>query len=86
MNSRARNIVLAALVGCLAIAGAVAANIALLGIANHPHDRVGQLQLRLDRPQPGSATTAAPTPTLVVTSPPAPRVSAVDDARDGPDD
>jgi hypothetical protein len=83
MSSRARSVVLAALVGCLAIAGAVAANVALLGIANHPHDRVGQLQLLLDRPQPGSATAPAPTPTLVVT---VPRVPALDDAHEGPDD
>jgi hypothetical protein len=83
MSRHLRPVVLAVLLACLAIAGAIAANVALLGLVDRPHDRVGQLQLRLTRPAAVQSPTATtPTPTLVVTAPPAPR----DDEGAGPDD
>jgi hypothetical protein len=81
VSRRVRRIVLTVAVACLAIGAAVAANIALLGLANRPRDRVGQLQLRLDKP-PAAQSSATPTPILVVTAPPTPR----DDSESGPDD
>jgi hypothetical protein len=80
-SQRMRRLILAVAVGCLAIGAAVAANIALLGLANRPHDRVGQLQLRLDEP-PGGQSSGSATPALVVTTPP---LAQVDDET-GPDD
>lgn len=83
MSRHLRPIFLVVAVGCLAIGGAVAANVALLGLVDRPHDRVGQLQLRLARPPAAQSSTAkTPTPTLVVTPAPAPRV----DEKRGPDD
>ena len=83
MSRQLRPILLAVAVGCLAIGGAVAANVALLGLVDQPHDRVGQLQLRLARsPAAHSSTAKTPTPMLVVTVPPAPRA----DVEAGPDD
>ena len=79
-----RGTALAVAVGCLALGGAVAANVALLGLADRPHDRVGRLQLRLATP-PGSqqeTTTARPPAIVEATSPPA---RPVDDET-GPDD
>jgi hypothetical protein len=80
-SQRMRRLILAVAVGCLAIGAAVAANIALLGLANRPHDRVGQLQLRLDKPLGGQSSGPA-APTLVVTTPPLPHA----DDETGPDD
>jgi hypothetical protein len=72
-RQRMRRVFLVVAVGCLAIGAALAANIALLGLADEPHDRVGQLQLRLDKQS--AAQLSAPTaPALVVTTPPLPRV------------
>lgn len=85
MRSRARSIVVAVSVCCLLVAGAVAANVALLGIADHTHDRVGRLQLRLAKPPADvHSTTQPPAPVLVVTTPPP--TTAADDAHEGPDD
>ena len=85
MRRRARNLALAAIVCCLLVAGAVAANVALLGIADHTHDRVGRLQLRLAKPPADVHPTTKPAPpVLVVTTPPPP--IAADDAHEGPDD
>jgi hypothetical protein len=80
-STRARRIVLAVAVGILAIGAAVAANVALLGLANGPQDRVGRLQLRLDRPAAAHSSPSQP-PKLVVTTPPPTRV----DDEPGPDD
>jgi hypothetical protein len=83
MSRRLLPIGLAVAIGCLAAGGAVAANVALLGLADRPHDRVGHLQLRLARPPTAQSSTAkTPTPTLVVTAAPAPRV----DEETGADD
>jgi hypothetical protein len=83
MSRHVRQTVLAVAIGCLAIGGAVSANLALLGLVDRPHDRVGRLQLRLATPPtPQSSSTRAPTPTLVVTAPSAPRV----EVEAGPDD
>lgn len=79
MSRHVRHTVLAVAIGCLAVAGALAANVALLGLVDQPQGRVGKLQLRLTQP-PAPAKT--PTPTLVVTAPPAPRA----DVETGPDD
>ena len=76
-----RHILLAVAVGCLAIGGALAANVALLGLADRPHDRVGQLQLRLDH-RPATHPSAPAAPVLVETTPPLPRV----DEEEGSDD
>jgi hypothetical protein len=76
-----RRVILAVAVGCLAIGAALAANIALLGLADGPHDRVGQLQLRLDK-GPAAQPSAHASPALVVTTPPLPR----NDDETGPDD
>jgi hypothetical protein len=71
-SKRMRRVFLALAVGCLALGTALGANIALLGLADEPHDRVGQLQLRLDkRAAEQPATPAAPA--IVVTTPPLPR-------------
>jgi hypothetical protein len=83
MSRNVRAVVLAVALGCLAIAGAVAANVALLGLVDRPHGRVGQLRLRLARPPTTASPTAnTPAPALVVTAPPA---SGGDEER-GPDD
>lgn len=83
MSRHLHPVVLAVAIGCLAIAGAVAANVALLGLVDQPQDRVGQLQLRLARPPAEqSPTSKTPTPTLVVTAAPAPQA----DVEAGPDD
>jgi hypothetical protein len=83
MSRDLRPILLVVAVGCLAIGGAVAANVALLGLVDQPHGRVGQLQLRLARPPAAqSAPAKTPTPTLVVTVPSAPPA----DVEAGPDD
>jgi hypothetical protein len=83
MSRQLRPILLAVAVGCLAIGGAVAANVALLGLVDQPHDRIGQLQLQLARsPAAHSSTAKTPTPMLVVTVPSAPRA----DVEAGPDD
>ena len=42
MSRHVRHVVLAVAIGCLAIAGALAANVALLGLVDRPHGRVGQ--------------------------------------------
>jgi hypothetical protein len=80
-RKRLRPVVIAVSVCCLAIGAALAANIALLGLADRPHDRVGQLQLRLDK-QPTAQSSTPAVPALVVTTPPLPRV----DDETGPDD
>ena len=80
-SKRVRQVLLAVAVGCLAIGAALAANLALLGLANGRHDRVGQLQLRLDK-QPAAQPSAPAAPALVVTTPPLPQV----DDEKGPDD
>jgi hypothetical protein len=80
-RKRVRSVVLAVAIGCLAIGAALAANIALLGFADGRHDRVGQLQLRLDK-RSAAHLSAPAAPVLVVTTPPLPRVD--DDT--GPDD
>jgi hypothetical protein len=83
MSRHLRPVVLAVAIGCLAIGGAVAANIALLGLVDQPNDRVGQLQLRLARPAAAASSSAkTPAPTLVVTAPSARRA----DVEAGPDD
>lgn len=78
-----RSTVLALAIGCLAIGGAIAANVALIGLVDHPQGRVGQLQLRLTR-QPATPVTTAkpPVPALVVTPAPPPR----EEEGSGPDD
>jgi hypothetical protein len=76
-----RRIVLAVAACCLGISCALAANIALLGLADGPHDRVGRLQLRLDK-RPAAQPSAPAAPALVVTTPPLPRA----DDETGPDD
>ena len=84
MGTRARSLVVALAVCCVAIAGAVAANVALLGIADHSHDRIGRLHMRLARPQTDShSTTTVAAPVLVVTPPAAPPAN---DGHEGPDD
>jgi hypothetical protein len=80
-SKRVRRVFLALAVGCLALGIALGANIALLGLANGPHDRVGQLQLRLDK-RSATQPSAPAAPAIVVTSPPLPRV----DDETGPDD
>jgi hypothetical protein len=83
MSRHLRPVVLAVAVGCLAIGGAVAANVALLRLVDQPQGRVGQLQLRFARqPATRSPTAKSPAPTLVMTAAPAPR----GDERPGPDD
>ena len=82
-SKRVRQVLLAVAVGCLAIGAALAANLALLGLASGRHDRVGQLQLRLDKQPAAQAQPSAPAaPALVVTTPPLPQV----DDEKGPDD
>ena len=80
-SKRVRQVLLAVAVGCLAIGAALAANLALLGLASGRHDRVGQLQLRLDK-QPAAQASAPAAPALVVTTPALPQV----DDEKGPDD
>ena len=83
MSRHLRPVALAVAIGCLAIVGAVAANVALLGLVDRPNDRVGQLQLRLARPATAASSSAkTPAPALVVTAPSAPRA----DVEAGPDD
>jgi hypothetical protein len=83
MSRHLRPVLLVLAVGCLAIGGAVAANVALLGLVDQPHDRVGKLQLRLARsPAVQSPTAKNPTSALVVSVPSAPRA----DVEGGPDD
>jgi hypothetical protein len=77
-----RRVFLAVAVGCLAIGAALAANIALLGLASGPRDRVGQLQLRLDKRPAAQVSAPPPAPALVVTTPPLPQA----DDEIGPDD
>jgi hypothetical protein len=80
-SHRTRRVILAVAVGCVASAAAVAANVALLGIANGRHDRVGRLQLRLDK-RPTAQPSVTTAPALVVTTPALPQV----DDETGPDD
>lgn len=84
MSRSLRGVVVGVVVACLAIGGALAANVALLGLADRPHDRVGRLQLRLDKPTSPQASTSATTtqPGLVETASQQPQV---DDER-GADD
>jgi hypothetical protein len=77
---RVRRLFLAVALGCMAIGATLAANIALLGLADGPHDRVGQLQLRLDK-RHAAQLSAPAAPALVVTTPPLPQVDET-----GPDD
>jgi len=83
--TRARpRIVLLAALGVSAVAATVAANVALLGLADQRNDLVGRLQLRLDRPltvAPGRVPAVKPAPPVArpATAP------AVDDGQ-GPDD
>ena len=84
MTRRMRHIGLAVAVGLLVLGGALAANLALLGLADRPPDRVGQLQLRLATSPPAQApsSTARP-PALVDRAPPPLRVT---DDETGADD
>jgi len=85
MRRRARSIALAVTVCCLLVAGAVAANVALLGIADHAHDRVGRLQLRLAKPPADAHPATKPAPPVLVVTTPSPPIAA-DDTHEGPDD
>ena len=71
MTRRMRNVGLAITVGLLVLAGALAANLALLGLADRPPDRVGRLQLRLAASPAGKAPSfPVGAPALVDRSPP----------------
>jgi hypothetical protein len=80
-STHVRRVFFSLAVGCLALGAALGANIALLRHANGAHDRVGQLQLRLDKHSAVQAS-APVAPAIVVTNPPLPRV----DDETGPDD
>lgn len=71
MTRRMRNVGLAITVGILVLAGALAANLALLGLADRPPDRVGRLQLRLaTSPDAQAPSSTARPPALVDKAPP----------------
>jgi len=80
MTRRMRNIGLAIAVGILVLGGALAANLALLGLADRPPSRVGRLQLRLAT-SPAAHTPASPA--LVDKAPPPMRAA---DDETGADD
>jgi hypothetical protein len=84
VTRRMRLIGLAIAVGCLLLGAAFAANLALLGLADQPPDRVGRLQLRLSTfpPAQPASSTARP-PAIVESAPPPLRVA---DDETGADD
>ena len=76
MTRRMRNVGLAITAGMLVLGGALAANLALLGLADQPPDRVGRLQLRLTpSPVAHSPSSKVRPPALVDRAPPPLRVA-----------
>jgi hypothetical protein len=70
---------LIAALACLCVGGTIVANIALLGLADRPQDRIGNLTMRAGRPAAKPATTTSPPPPIVKPAP-------GHDGESGPDD